>query len=76
MKLLTAVLDIAAVPGVPIVTHFIYGLISQSIIAIKTKQPFTMAKYINVHSKSDVSIFVVCLLGFIHAIYRLSVILF
>lgn len=68
MRLVIRILDVIAVIGVPVIIRFIYGLISQAVIAIKTKQPFTMEKYINIHSKSDVSLFLVALISFMYAL--------
>lgn len=68
MKYISGALDIIAVPSVPLILWFIYGIISEAILSARGSRTFHLKKYINIHSKSDIIIFAISMVGFIHAI--------
>lgn len=73
MKLIRGILDIIAVLGCYVLLSTLFHFISDLIAAKKTGIRPKLSNYINIHSRSDVSLFFVALLG---VVYALSFLLF
>lgn len=73
MRLIRGILDIIAVLGCYVILSTLFHFISDLIAAKKTGIRPKLSNYINIHSRSDVSLFFVALLG---AVYALSFLLF